>query len=345
MRSLPIYTNSSITAFRRCPREYYFRYVLLRKTRKRTEAMRFGSFFHVGLNAWWTWSGDATIRLCAGIDAMRLRAQNVEDSDPFELAKAEELLTGYTARWMDQLYETVAVEMQFKLTLPQDTDTDNFNSDSSQDFELAGAIDALVYCKSGYYRTDMHIFEHKTTASDIGPGAPYWQNIVALDPQVSTYTAAAKALGYEPRDVIYDVIRKPGIVPLLATPEADRKYTKPTKAEPIPRLYAKMRETDETVDEYRERLRADIIAEPEKYFQRMTIVRLERDHAQHAEDVWQTAQMIAVAVEREMWPRSPNACERYGRLCEFHDVCSGITTIDDEVRFMTKTKQHEELSE
>lgn len=341
-RHLPIYTNSSLNTFRRCAREYYFRYVLLRKTRSVTEVLRFGSFFHFGLNAWWREPGDGLAKCIAAHDAIRERAHlNREDADPFELAKAEELLVGYTVRWGDEPYETLAVEKQFHLPIA----SRYYGSLPIKSGELAGAIDALVYRKSGPYRTTTHIVESKTTGSDISPGSDYWRHVVTMDPQVSTYMSAATELGFNPRDTVYDVIRKPEIRPQKATPEEDRKYTKPTKLEPIPRLYKTMREADETPGEFRDRLRADIIERPEWYFRRMTIVRLDRDNAEHARDVALAVESIQFAKSRDAWPRSPNACERYRRLCEFHDVCSGITTIDDDVRFKTKTKQHEELAD
>ncbi len=331
MIRLPLLSNSSLTAFRRCPREYYFRYVLLRKPRKVAETLRFGSFFHVGLNAWWTWTGDPGIKLGAALDAVRLRAaNNPGDSDPFELAKAEVLLEGYTARWWNEGYEAIAVEQMFRYPL---------TAQNGAEFDIGGAIDAIAT----KYGTTKYIIEHKTTSSDISPGSDYWRHVVALDPQVSTYLAAAKSLGHDVKSCIYDAVRKPTIVPMKATPDEQKKYTKPTKSEPIPRLYAAMRENDETVDEYRERLRADIIARPGWYFQRMQIVRLEADNAAHARDVWDTAQMIRFAEDRGAWPRSPNACERFGRRCEYASVCEGQTTIEDDARYMTKTRQHEEL--
>ncbi len=355
---LPLLSNSSLTTFRRCPREYYARYVLMRKPRRKAKALRDGSFMHVGLNAWWREPGDAASKLAAALLAIGVRAAtNREDADQFDLAKAEALLTGYTVRWGDAPYETIAVEKMFRLPHVQTCGTCEGNGtfdgdacevcdgdgDELSGYDLGGAIDAIVYQKSGPYRTTIHNVEHKTTSSDISPGSDYWRHVVALDSQVSTYEAASKSLGYDVRDTIYDVIRKPEIEPLKATPEDKKKYTKPTKSEPIPRLYSAQRETDETPEEYGARLRDDITKRPDWYFQRMTIVRLDRDHVEHARDVWQTAQMIRFAETNDAWPRSPNACERYHRLCEYHDVCSGLTTIEDNTQFTTKAKQHEEL--
>lgn len=327
---LPLLTNSSITTFRRCPREYYFKYVLFRRSLGKSAALMFGTLFHLGLNAWWAAPSD---KFDAAIGALRASV----DVDPFELVKAECLIAGYTARWNDGAYETLAVERKFRLPL-------NFTSEGVDDigFDSGGAIDAI--CVSPADRV-VHNVEHKTTSSDISTGSDYWRHVVTLDPQVSTYEAAAKALGYAPRDTIYDVIRKPEIQPLKATPEEARKYTIPTKKEPTPRLYKGHRETEETLEEYRERLTADIAERPHFYFARATIVRLESEHVAHHEDVIATARMIRFATEVDMWPRTPSACERYHRLCEFHPVCSGETNIDDETRYEAKSHAHEELGD
>lgn len=323
MRKLLLLTNSSLTTFRRCPREYYFRYVLNRKGRRKAAALRFGSLFHVGLNAWWASFLD---KFFDALLAVRASAEK-DETDPFDLVKAEVLLAGYTARWGDEGYSAVWVEKSFRTQVDMAAD-------------VLGSIDAIA-------TKDGHVYnvEHKTTSADISAGSDYWRHVVALDSQVSTYDAASRAMGYDIAGTLYDVIRKPELEPWKATPEEKRKYTKPTKKDPVPRLYSNQRETDETLDEYRDRLAEDIVARPDWYFQRQLIVRLERDNEEHARDVAQTAEMIRFAEERDAWPRSTGACKRYGSYCEYAPVCSGETTIDDDVRYETKTKQHEELNE
>ena len=151
--------------------------------------------------------------------------------------------------------------------------------------------------------------------------------------------AGARSLGFDVEDFIYDVVRKVQLRPKKATPTEARKYT----AKGL--LHATQRETDETPEEFRERVRADIAEKPEKYFARGPIVRLEHDEAEHAGDVWMTAAMMREAKNAKRFPRSPNACERFHKFCSFFDVCSGIASIDDENRFRTAATQHEELVE
>lgn len=287
-------------------------------------------------------------RLLAAIEAIHREASEQDERDLFTLAKAEALLIGYTARWGGMDLETVGVEVQFQIPIWLGGEMFNHRNEvvarasPREAFDLEGSIDAIVksFTRGNWYHFNV---EHKTTSWDISPGSDYWAKLIALDPQVSTYDAASRAMGYDIRGTIYDVIRKPEIAPLKATPEDLKKYTKPTKLEPIPRLYANQRETDETVDEYRGRLISDIIARPNWYFARSTIVRLDHDNDEHAKDVEDTARMIQFATDRDAWPRSPNACERFRRLCEFHPICAHETSLDDMVRYERKSEPHEEL--
>jgi hypothetical protein len=303
--------------------------VLRRKSRARAStALRFGTLFHVALNSWWRHSGDPLAKLQAALDEIDF-ASETEDQDPFETVKARSLITGYTARWGDEHLQTIGVEVQFCQPI------------AGQNCDFVGAIDALVEARNSlnWRRRRVRVVEHKTTSSEISSTSDYWRNVVALDPQVSTYMNAATIMGYDPVDTLYDVIRKPAIVPRLATPEEARKWTKPTMKEPIPRLYANQSLHDETPEEYGKRLAEDIAGNPSRYFARVSVVRLPEDHEAHHRDVTGTVRLIQFAQRENVYPRSPGACERYGRLCEYHDVCSRVTSIDDDTRFETNTRK------
>lgn len=327
-RHLAVLSNSALACYRECPRKFKYRYKMLRRPRRADEALRFGSFFHCGLNAWWSCDGDAGDKLACAVEAMRARAEEKpEDADPFELVKAEELMLGYSARWGNEAYETVAVEKVFDVPLVNpDTGA------TSKTYRLSGAIDVIARRHGKVY----HV-EHKTTASDISPGTDYWRKVSALDPQVSTYQAAMKAIGIEASETLYDVIRKVGLRPLKATPEESRKYTKDGL------LYKTQRLADEGPEEFRERVRAAIAEDPAKHFARGPVVRLEDDEREHAGDVWMTAAMIRESENVGRFPRSPGACERFHRLCSYFDVCSGVASIDDDQLFRTAETPHEEL--
>lgn len=303
-----------------------------RRPRRSSEALRFGTFFHCGLEAWWAVSLNgkpAEDRLEAAITAMRARAEaRAEDSDPFELVKAEELMLGYTARWGGESYKTIAVEKEFDVPLINPE-----TGAASKTYRVQGKIDVVAEKPNGKLTS----VEHKTTSSDITAGADYWRKVSAMDPQVTTYHSAARAAGFELDDCTYDVIRKVGLRPGKATPEESRKYTKDGL------LYKTQRDQDETPELFRLRVRAAIEESPERYFARGPIVRLEEDEKEHAADVWQTAWMLRESENSNRFPRNPGNCERFHTLCNYFDACSGIASITDDSRFRTADRAHEEL--
>lgn len=326
-RHLPVITNSELRTFRRCPREHHYSYRLRRRPRTTSDALRFGTLLHLGLEAWWkTTIGDSEAKFIASIAALRAHP-NV---DPFDLVRAEELMLGYTARWCNEPHQAIAVEQRFEVPLVNPE-----TGAKSRTYALSGKCDVIA---AGC------VIEHKTTSLDISLGSDYWRRVSALDSQVSMYLSGARAAGYEVGHCIYDVIRKPAQRPSKATPIEDRKYTKPTKLAPEPRLYANQRESDETAEEYRLRVREAIAESPDRYYARGEIVRLEHDEAEHAYDVWQTARSMREAELAGRYPRNPDACSRYGSMCPYFEVCSGEARIDDDVRFRTATEAHEELT-
>lgn len=232
-----------------------------------------------------------------------------------------------------------------------------------------------------------YVVEHKTTSAEIGAGSSYWKRL-KLDSQVSNYLVGARALGHQPRGVLYDVVRKVRLEPYKATPVEKREYTKPRDracpackkkggAESAPhafartfdgdiaptgpnatgalycadgrivtdpggKLYANMRERDETPEEYRERVRADIGANPDRYYQRGEVVRLEEEEREAAADTWAIGEQIRTSQKTGRWRRNLDTCDSYGAFCSYFSVCTGEASISDPTRFRD-AKEHEEL--
>jgi hypothetical protein len=338
-----IVSVSQMRSFRSCHRAHYFEYTLGVRPVAEAETLRFGSLFHVGLGAWWS-IGNPDIRLEPALLEMRSRAQG---SDEFELAKAEALLSGYHCRWKDEPIETISVEQEFATPLINPA-----TGAASRTWVLGGKLDALARQPS------VCVVEHKTSSEEIGAGSDYWKRL-RLDAQVSIYFDGARALGYLADECLYDVVRKPmlrpGIVPLIDENgikivhdfAGARVRTKDGK---------KWRETGdsaqgyvlqsrpETPEEYRDRLCTEIAGNPDRYFQRGTVVRLEEEMRDAQYDTWQTARLIREAEIANRWPRNPDACIRYGRTCRFFDVCTGAASIDDPTLFRKVVRTHEELS-
>ena len=143
----------------------------------------------------------------------------------------------------------------------------------------AGTLDAIGRDDDGVV-----IVEHKTTSEDIGPGSPYWRRVTTTDSQVSMYRAV-----YPGAKVLYDVIRKPT-------------------------LRQKQGELD---DEFVIRCIGQMGDQPEKFFQRANVVRLEGEDAAFARDV----ALVGELRSRSEHPRNPDVCFSYVSRCGFFEVC------------------------
>jgi len=321
-------TVSEQRAFRSCPRYHHVRYGLGYRAIATAPALSFGRLVHVGLAAWL--SAFSAHRLSAALTAVCEQVSlSADGCDAFELVKVQELLRGYDALWAPSELATIAVEAEFRAPM-----LNPLTGATSRTFEIGGAIDAILRDTA----LTKWICEHKTSSEDIAPGSEYWARL-RIDSQVSTYMVGARALGHDVAGCIYDVIGKPRIKPLLATPPDARKYTKAGT------LYANQREVDETADEYRARLREEIATNPERYYQRGEVVRTDEDERDAAYDTWATARSIREAELAQRWPRNPESCVKWGRRCEFFDCCCHAADLEDTTRFRKAEKQHEELKE
>lgn len=325
-KTLPLITNSELTAFRRCALEHHYGYELgVRPLGADPESLRFGSLFHVGLEAWWLAYQHPGEQLTAALEAMRPHAL-----DDYDFARAECLMRGYDARWAGaEDIEVIAVEQQFTTEL-----RNPLTGAKSRTYQLAGKLDALVLNRGD---GRVYVVEHKTSSEDIGPGSQYWERL-RIDAQISTYFAGARALGHEPAGCLYDVIAKSRHAPLKATPEESRKYTKDG------RLYANQRDRDESAEEYGVRLAEVICAEPDRYYRRGFVVRLPDEEREAAYDAWQTARLMREARAAGIYPRNVSSCERYGRMCGYFPVCTHAASLDDATMYQRVDNIHPELA-
>lgn len=333
-RRLRVITNSELSTYRRCPREHHYAYALGYRPVEDAEALRFGNMIHRGLELLWSGAhlSDAIAAACKGA------------ADAYEAAKARVLLLGYVERWgAEHFGEVVSVEREFRAPLVNPE-----TGAASRTFELGGKLDVLLRDR---------FVEHKTTSEDIGPGSVYWRRL-QLDSQVSTYYAGARALGHEVRGCIYDVIRKPGLRP-SAVPLTDADGVKIVHDASGARVRTKdgkkwressdtaqgyvLQTRPETPDEYGDRLAADVAANPDRYYQRGEVVRLQAEELEAQADAWQVARAMREAELAGFAPRNVDACAR-GRICSYFEVCAGAASLDDAARFQRLEHVHAELS-
>jgi hypothetical protein len=292
-------SHSEIVSFLTCNRLHYFNYRLRREPRTTAEPLLVGR----------------------RVESIIKRIWLGESPDLSELPPEERALCkAYPIWWRHHSLRVKRVDIQFQVQIGDVLYIGEFDGD-------------------GVDKNEEIIVELKTTSEEIGPGAAYWRRVAQVDPQVTTYLMAARAQGRKIRRVVYDVIRKTGLERAKATPLDKRKYTKVTKAEPVARLYANMRENDETDDEYELRVLEDIVEKPERYFQRQDIVRYEDEHQAHMRDVAGNVRLMQLVETMPEAPRNVNSCFKWGRICPYLPVCLGEDRIDNNTLYQDRVRR------
>lgn len=363
-----LYTSSRLKVIRECLRKHLYKYIL-RIRLPETEVMAFGTVGHRALEAYFrAWQ--------AGKDRLAAALAEVERSGlhPFDRIKLGVLVRAYDARWGDEDWEILAIEVEFRYELV--------------DYLIGGKIDAIIRDRKD---GRIYVLEHKTTGLDASYGSAYWEKL-AIDTQVSIYTDGATMLGYEIAGCIYDVLKRPQHEQLTATPLEKRKYTvgKGCKGcggsaggkagivqgrgyyesafasevkriacdgcagtgwkidkdgvPEAPRLHSVQRENDETLGEFTERITSAIAESPDASLLRGVVVRLENELPTMRADLIETIKIERAAALLDAAPRNPEACSRYGKLCEFFDACVGRESIDNVNRYPRTGTAHPELA-
>lgn len=196
----------------------------------------------------------------------------------------------------------------------------------------------------------VYLWETKTSSESIAFGSTFWKR-TTLDPQLSLYIPALRAIGYDPRGAVYDALRKPQLSPSnIPTLDADgikivhdqngqrvrtkdgKKWRQTGDAE----LRYVLQARPETPEEFGSRC-LDMIAEaPDKFYARGIVVRLQADEREAAVDVWQTASQMRESKRLNVFPRNPDSCVEWGRECDYLNVCSGVAEIDNDLLFKTE---------
>ena len=317
-------TYSSLKTFRACKRKYLFQYEQGYRPARESEALFIGSLIHDAVATWL----EGERNLGGALSCIQGKFDLSMNPDAYLREKCKALMVGYHNRYANEPYSVQAVEREFRHPLWNPTTMRESNL-----FELGGKLDAIYGLEERFILKEM-----KTTSDDISPESSYWDKLT-LDPQVSGYYIGAESLGFKIESCIYDVIRKPTIKPYRATPIEDRKFKKDGT------LYANQRIQDETVQEFADRLAADIAAQPDKYFARKEVPRLAEDLADYLSDVWEEAQVLHSRRKVGRYPRNPDACESNYGMCSFFEVCAKRASIEDKNLFKKVDKKHTELSQ
>lgn len=350
---LPLLTSSAMSVARSCLRQYRNRYVLglIAIRAFFADAPELGTVVHAGLETWWNLiaAGNAEEQLRCTISVVREMVREMK-LDAFLLARAEALLIGYHCVYADDAaqYEVLATEIEFEAPLVNPA-----TNAESKTFKIAGKLDGVIRRIARKL-----VLEHKTSGEDISQGSFYWQRR-QMDGQVSIYFDGARALGHDVEGCLYDVLGKPDLRP-SAVPLVDEANVKIVHDANGQRVRTKdgkkWRETSDTAQgyvlqtrqetpaEFRQRLLDAITGDPDRYYQRAEVARLEEDLVDAARDRWQLALILRDAMRTGTWPRNPDACLRFGHPCEYLEACSGRASLDDPYLFRRRESAHPELA-
>lgn len=303
MSDLQRLTHSRLSSYRACPRRHYLSYELGLRKEETTLALRAGSAFHAAIEAQAN-GEDVAAAMEAVID------------DPYDLALVAAMFFTHRDRWASQQLEVVAAELEFSIKLRNPS-----TGSTSRTWKLNGVIDKIVKLPDGR----LAVMEYKTTTRDFAPDAEYWRGL-HLDQQLSIYVIAARRLGYDVSTTLYDVTRRPTLRPKMATPVAERKYTKKqTKLKdgtvrPAGSLHANQRAEDETPEEFAHRVSETMLLDPERHFARIEIARLDDDLLECERELWIQQKTIRSSQLDGGWFRNPQACYT-PFTCDFASIC------------------------
>lgn len=362
-------THSEMACFRDCQRRWAYRYMMRRVARRVAHALWFGTSIHLCLETYWNCrkasratKGDAT-HLQAGLAAIP------KDASEYDAVRMHVMLSAYAAMWNPVPGTVLHTELPFNLPL-----LDPDSGEPHPVFRRAGKIDLVL----GYGRNGAVLVEHKTTASDASEGSDYRRRLT-IDEQLSHYTAALDAMNLPVVKIVYDVLLKPDVKPLLATPEEKRVWVKPKppkkprvkkpkkgdvtpdvasdvvdgisaelnevlSAADEPRIKKGQRLENESMDAFRERLIAKWSESPEKYVFRIPVERLKSEREEWLHEVWDQAELMRFAAENAHYPKNSRSClNHYGAPCDYLPVCEGHARIDDDSRYALLEDAHPEL--
>lgn len=329
-------TNSRMSTAKTCLKKHYWTYILGLRPAVDAKPLRMGKAIHraIEFHAKGMTGDDAILAMLVEFDVAKPAFDNPDSEFDWQIEReiVARLLAGYFWRWSEMPLEYLAVEKVFEgsITNPETNGT-------SRNFQVAGMIDGIVKLPDGR----LAVMETKSCSDDIeDPASDYWKRL-RIDQQISLYFRAAERMAANgeipeaPTTILYDVIRKPTIGPLLIPllDEEGFKIVLDEKGERVFNKTGKPRESGDkekgytvqsrrqTPQEYGERLTTDIGERPDFYFARKEIPRIEADLEEFDFEVWNMQQLLRDCERFNRWPRNTGACIGFGK-CAYFPLCT-----------------------
>jgi len=357
-----VLTHSSMAMFKGCKRKYFYAYEMGWRPKQKSRALRLGSAYHEGLDAMACHkSMEEVYQLIDGLydgeidkiaKASYTDRSEIDRTLLYESETVKSLLIGYQAAWGDSQIEIIESEKKYHLPIINPA-----SGRSARVFAQEGRRDRIGRLPDGR----LALMEAKTTSEDMGPDSDY-RLVLNIDQQITKYFLAARTEGIEIDTVMYDVTRKPSIKPSRVNVlDHGIKIVKDANGERVFKKDGKPRMSGDkdkgytlqtrpmTPEEWSAKLSADIANRPTFYYARFEVPRLQSDLDEFQGELWDTAQDIHACKKTNRWYRTtgPTSCKKFGRLCEYHSICSGQCAVEAGVPagFRQAENAHEELIE
>ncbi|HVY79856.1 MAG TPA: PD-(D/E)XK nuclease family protein [Steroidobacteraceae bacterium] len=364
-----LYTASRLKVLRECLRKHLFKYVL-RIRLPETDVMAFGTVGHKSLEAYyaeWKASGPSDKRLLAALDVIATSSLSA-----FDRVKLGLLVRAYDIRWGGEPWDVLAIEVEFRYELG------GYLIGGKIDAIVRDQRDGRIWIVehkttgldasygSAYWEKlaiDTQVSVYIDGATVLGYEVagcvydvlkrPQHEQLRAtpLDKQKFTDGKGCKTCGGSAKAGAVEQGRGYLIVNFGSVVEkpacADCKGTGwkcDAEGNPqAPRLHANLRATDETIEQFEQRVLEIVAASPDAFLLRGQVVRLESELPRMRDDLIEQIKIERAADLIGAAPRNPEACARYGKLCEFFDACVGRESIDNQLRYPRTDSAHPEL--
>jgi len=350
-------THSSMTCAKTCLRKFYFRYVRGLVKQRDTTPRRVGTLFHLG------------VELGQPAEHFDYPAWCEEEEDRYkwdcDQALAAAMVEAYLEYWDGDVLEVLASEVEFQVPVVNPE-----SGRSSRTFQAAGKIDKVVQVPAGVLESFpdgcVALLEYKTTSDELDPSGTYWQRL-KMDQQISHYMMGAAASSDLPevQTVVYDVTRrsdkKPkgievldedGLKIVLDDETGERVYNKAAKGkEAKPRQTGgkgmTVQKRPETPEEFKARVKESMLDDPDRYFCRREVPRLETDLNEYAWELWAQQRIVGTCYNLGAWFRNTSACIFYNSPCDYFELCTqGVDPEEDHAPLGFEFKRaHAELAE
>ncbi len=311
-------TNSERKCHGECQRKWYYGYELCRIPSRSREPLYFGSAMGLGFDDIWEEKVDILSSFKAEIEK-----KAHPEKRQLLMTKGEAMLSAYRQIHDPDEWELIQTEKPVKMEI------------DGYPITYRGKLDKVARNKKDGV---IYLIDHKTSIDEIeNPIADFWLNLM-IDNQPTGYQIALEQQLDEEVRILWDVVKKHSSL----GPKQKKPYVKKRKSETDAECALRKADNLESWNEYADRLYKDYTEKPNEYFKRRQIGRTSEDKALWKDELIADAAAMANSRVIGVFPRRSSSCRKWGSICEYASVCSGLESIESD-NFVTKENRHPEL--